>query len=121
MPIINSYTIDRGRSSELARTDTGTATIKMIDTNGSLDPASGGSSYDPMTPIAIALGGAPIFTGHVARWSYDLYPNMRYGIATIECVDALDILAATEMTSNSVWGNSNTANNNIWFEAHDQV
>jgi hypothetical protein len=46
---------------------------------------------------------------------------MTYGVATLECVDALDILAATEMTSNSVWGNANDANDNIWFDYADQV
>lgn len=102
MPIIQSYEIHRGRQSEMDKTGTGTATITMIDTNGSLDPAVG-TSYDPMTPVAIALtnpvtgAGSPIFTGHVARWGYDLYPTEKYGIATLECVDAMDVFANAEM------------------------
>lgn len=125
MPIVSSYKIDRGRDSELARTGTGTATITMIDTNSSLDPAGGGSGYDPMTPVAIALGGAPIFVGHVARWSYDMYQSMNYGVATIECVDALDILAATEMVADeNLWGDPSAQaiyDRNIRYDADTQV
>jgi hypothetical protein len=126
VPIVSSYTIDRGRDSEFARTGTGTATITMIDTNGSLDPAGGGgSSYDPMTPVAIALGGAPIFVGHVARWSYNMYPTMTYGVATLECVDALDILAATEMVADEdLWGDPSAQaiyEGNIRYDADTQV
>ena len=125
MPIISSYKVDRGRDSEMDRIGTGTATITMIDTNGSLDPAGGGSAYDPMTPIAIALGGAPIFVGHVDRWSYDIYPTMDYGIATIECVDALDILAATEMVADeTLWGDPSAQaifEGNIRYDADTRV
>jgi hypothetical protein len=126
MPIVSSYKVDRGRDSELDRTGTGTATITMIDTNRSLDPAGGGgSSYDPLTPVAIALGGAPIFVGHVSRWGYDMYPTMTYGIATLECVDALDILAATEMVADyTLWGDPSAQaiyEGNIRFDADTQV
>jgi hypothetical protein len=124
VPIVSSYTVDRGRDSELTKTGTGTATITMIDTNGSLDPASG-SSYDPMTPVAIALGGAPIFVGNVASWGYDMYPTMTYGVATLECVDALDILAATEMVADYLlWGHPSAQaiyDGNIRYDPADQV
>ena len=85
------------------KTGTGTATIVMVDTNGSLDPASSSSDYDPMTPVAIALTNpvtsvsSPIFTGHVARWGYDVYETERLGFATIECVDSMDVFANAEM------------------------
>lgn len=123
MPTVSRYEIHRGRTNELGRTGTGTATITMIDTNGSLDPSGGGTGYDPMTPVAIALpGGGTLFTGYVSRWTYDLYPTEDYGIATIECVDALDLLAAAEMTVGD-YGDlaQGIYEGNIVFDADTQV
>lgn len=124
MPIVAGYKIRRGRANELSKTGTGTATITMIDTNGSLDPA-GTATYDPLTPIAIALGGAPIFVGYVSRWEYDLYPTMDYATATIECVDAMDIFAATEMVADPLlWGDPTVSafyDGNIVYERDLQV
>lgn len=103
MPTVSRYEIHRGRRTEMDRTGSGTAVLEMIDTNGTLDPASGSTDYDPLTPVSISLTNpvtttsSPIFTGHVARWGYDLYPTERYGTATIECVDGMEILSAAEM------------------------
>lgn len=128
MPIVSRYEVTRGRTSELDKTGTGSATITMIDTNKSLDPASGSTDYDPMKPVAIALtnpyGGAssPIFRGHISRWSYDHYPTMKYATATIECVDGMDVLAAAEMTfpafGDTIPGDSI---GNLFYEPDDQV
>ena len=107
MAIVAEYEIHRGRNSELAKTGTGTATITMIDTNGSLDPKTG-TGYNPGTPAAIGLtnpvtsASSTIFSGNVAKWNYRHYPTMDYAIATIDCVDALDIFAATEMQPSAV-------------------
>lgn len=133
MPIVASYEIHRGRDSEMAKTGTGRATITMIDTNGSLDPASSGS-YHPMTPVAIGLtnpvtgGSSTIFQGNVAKWRYKMYPTERYGIATVDCVDAIDIFEATKMSSSAVgatpaFGDVITADNegNIVFYEDNQV
>lgn len=137
MPIVSRYEISRGRTSELDRTGAGRATITMIDTNGSLDPSGSSTDYDPMTPVAIGLENpvngtaGTIFRGHVSRWSYDLYPTERYGIATIECVDGLEVLAATEMHPSPVGGTASFGGalggalvmheGNIVFPAADQV
>lgn len=122
MPIISRYQVDRGRANEMDRTGAGTATITMIDTNRSLDPVGGGT-YEPLTPIAIALGGAPIFTGYVSRWGYEMYPNEQYGVATIDCVDGMDVLAAAEMTPGA-YGDpaTNLANlGNVVYDKDPQV
>ena len=93
------YEIHRGRTNELERTGTGTATITMVDLNGSLDPSSGSSFYSPSAPVAIALHNPvtstdhQIYGGKINRWGYELYPTERYGIATLECVDGMSILA----------------------------
>ncbi len=122
MAIVSHYEIHRGRSSELERTDTGTATITMIDTNGSLDPSGGSTDFDPMKPVAIALRNpvtgvsSTIFRGHVARWSYDMYPNEKYAIATVDCVDGMDVLAAVEMTPSPVA--TGAAFGDVIFDAH---
>jgi hypothetical protein len=123
VPIVQSYEVTRGRTSELDRTGTGTATIKMFDTNGSLDPAGGGTGYDPMTPVAIGLlAHGTIFTGHIARWSYDLYESEEYGVATLECVDGMDVLAAAEMTPDSYGDPADYGNlGNVVYERDDQV
>ena len=135
MPIVSQYEIHRGRNSELQKMPTGRATITMIDTNGSLDPASGSGSYDPMTPVAIGLtnpvtsSSSPIFVGNVSKWDYKMYPTERYGIATVECVDALDIFASTEMSptplgSSPAFGDvivSTLNEGNIIFYEDDQV
>ncbi len=134
MAIVSHYEIHRGRTSELERTDTGTATITMIDTTGALDPSGGSTDFDPMKPVAIALRNpvtgvsSTIFRGHVARWSYDMYPNEKYAIVTVDCVDGMDILAHTEITPSLVgataaFGDAITSKQvgNIVYLEDDQV
>jgi hypothetical protein len=128
MPIVSHYEIQRGRSSELEQTGTGTATITMIDTNGSLDPSTGSTDFDPMKPVAIALTNpvtgtsSPIFRGHVARWSYDPYPTGTYATATLDCVDGMDVLAAIEMTPGDFGDISGAGTEgNIIYLAAEQV
>lgn len=129
MPIVQSYTVDRGRTSEMLKTGTGTATIGMVDTNGSLDPASGSTDYNPMTPTAIALTNpvtgvsSPIFTGHIAKWGYKLYPTESYGIATLECRDAMSIFEKAQMQPDQ-FGDlpvSAEGTGNVVFGIDDQV
>lgn len=129
MPIVTRYEISRGRSSELEKTPVGTATIEMVDTNGSLDPASASAAYNPLTPVAIALHNpvtstdSQIFAGHVARWGYKLYETERYGTATIECVDGMEILNAAEMTSYPDYGDPPDLSSlgDVQFNTADQV
>jgi hypothetical protein len=45
MALVASYSIDRGRSFELDRTDTGTARVAINDTAGILDPTNSTGPY----------------------------------------------------------------------------
>lgn len=86
------------------KTDAGSMTVTMVDTNGSLDPSSGSTAYNPMKPIAFGLKNPvtgvtwTIFRGFVSSWDYDLYQTENYATVTVECTDGFDVLSATEMT-----------------------
>lgn len=101
MALVSRYTIDRGRTSEIERTGVGTASIELIDTTGALDPSNGSSLYSPSAPVAIGLRNPvtatdhQIYGGKIARWLYDLYPTERYGIAKLDCVDGMAVIANT--------------------------
>lgn len=124
---VQSITIDRGRPFETETTDTGTATIVLVDTDGSFDPTySGGTHYgktDPYKQVAISLpasgGGswASVFHGYVSRWQYEPHPTQRLAFVTIECVDLIDFLANTELSADGSFGNSVTASGDIVYSA----
>jgi hypothetical protein len=105
---VQSFTIDRGRSYELDKMQTGTATVQIIDTNGTFDPTNGGSPYagnlNPMKQVSISLFNPVtstthmIYRGFVADWNGDWYQKSGGPqFVTLECVDGMDLLAATEM------------------------
>jgi hypothetical protein len=96
MAVVAGWKVDRGRVTEMDRVGTGTATVTMIDTNHSVDPASGGS-IPPGTPVALGLGGFPVFTGYARKHDYDLYQDGTYGTATLDCEDGFGVLTRTEM------------------------
>lgn len=98
MAVVAAWKADRGRVTEMDRTGTGTATVTMIDTNHSVDPASGGA-IAPGTPIALGLGGYPIFTGYARKHDYELYQDGTYGTAVVDCEDGFGILSRTEMVA----------------------
>jgi hypothetical protein len=105
---VQSWSIDRGRASELDQTKTGTATVRIIDKNGILDPTNTGSPFYPlvvpMLHFAIALqhpitsAWVTLFRGYVNEWLYDLDPTEHYATVTIEASDAFDFLSALELT-----------------------
>lgn len=128
--IVNGWSVRRGRSYELDKNAPGSAVVKIIDTNGEVDPTGGGFSFDPGTPAAIALfnpvggGDHTVFTGNVARLDYDLYQSEHYAVATLELVDGLDRLARMEMTQGGGWGHVFTTEaqtGDVWFDVAAQV
>jgi hypothetical protein len=135
--IVSEYTIDRGRTYELDKTGTGTATITLIDRHGYFDPSNTGGPFygqlDPMKQVAIGLHNpvtdtwSTIFRGFTSRWEYDMYPTENYATVSIECVDGMDVLAAAEMFQGFegiglAWGDDVPAVNlpNVVFKADDQ-
>lgn len=108
--IVSGWSIDRGRSYELDKVGPGSATITLIDTTGELDPTATAYPFDPGTPAAIALHNPvldtdhTVFRGHIARFDYDMYQNQRYAIGTLELVDGMALMAATEMVPGFLFG-----------------
>lgn len=124
---VQSITVDRGRSFELGAMETGTATVRLVDTTGAFDPTWNGATYygktDPYKQITIGLpdsGGSSwssIFRGYVSRWQYEMHPSMDIAFVTIECVDLLDFLANVELCADGSFGSSVTGNGDIVYDA----
>lgn len=101
------WTIDRGRQSELDKTSTGVAQIRLVDYSGDFDPTYPGGAYygylDPMKQVAIALQNPTdsswntVYRGFVSKWSWEIDQTTRFLFVTIDCVDGLEVLASHEV------------------------
>lgn len=124
---VTSVTTDRGRSYELEKTGTGTATVNIVDTTGAFNPTAS-PVVDVMNHVAICLqdpvtGGNPwstLFRGYVSSVRYQPHQTERYANVTIECVDALALLAAMEMTPDGTFGDA-VVDGNIVFNQSDHT
>ena len=130
--LVASYSIDRGRSYELDRTGTGTATIAINDVDVLFDPTNSGSPYfgdiQPLKQAAIALQNPvtsnwlTIFRGFVEDYDYVLDPSQQVMRLEIQLVDAFDILASAEMVADGNWGDDPAtatppATGNVYYAA----
>jgi hypothetical protein len=105
---VTGWTVDRGRSSELDKTQTGTASATMQDFSGALDPTNTGGPFygdlDPMKPAAIALYNpvtetwGTVFTGFTSELLYEMDITADFTTVTMELVDAFDVFASLELT-----------------------
>jgi len=105
--LVTSYTIDRGRSYELDRTDTGRATVQIIDPDGVLDPTNpDGPFYGKIQPLRPAQIGrrnpvngqwASRYRGFVEDYAYDVDPTQQLNRLTISLVDLFELLTAVEL------------------------
>ena len=109
LPGVQSFTIDRGRSYELSRTQTGTATVNFYDVNGTYDATNPNGPYyleiGPMRLVNIQLQNPTnrefysLFTGFTESWNYS-YPatpsNVLANVA-VDCVDGFDALSRAEL------------------------
>ncbi len=122
--VATSWSISRGRTTEMEKTGTGIASIAFADSTGLLDPTNTSSPFyntggtatylDPMRQIAIALqhpvSGTwfPLFRGHLSSQNHemDMWSDVR-GVDTVtwECSDAFDLFAALILTP-GVQGNT---------------
>lgn len=112
---VQQITIDRGRAYEFDQVDTGTATVEIIDTDGSYDPTNESLGIIPEMPARILLGSTPIYTGHVATWQTEPHVTENHLYHTVSLEDGLAILAATELAPNGDYGNT-FLNGNITYE-----
>ena len=100
---VRDWTIDRGRPSELDKTDTGTATVRLIDREGLFDPTNTFSPYNgkilPGKQAAIALQNPvsdewhTLFRGFIESWQYKLDQTRQYTELELQLVDGFAILA----------------------------
>ncbi len=110
---VASYEIDRGRSFELDKVDTGRATILIHDTEGLLDPTNpGGPWYDPdeadlgiqpLRQARLAVWNPVLedwytrFRGFVESYVYEFDPSQMVNRVTISLVDIFEIVSAVQM------------------------
>lgn len=104
--VVNRWTTKRGRSYFTNRTDTGTAQVDYIDTQGALDPTnSTGPFYpmDPNCPFAIALHNpvtntwTTVFTGLVQQVPQTLDVSENYLSGSVMAADMFSLLAIGEI------------------------
>lgn len=105
---VTGWKIDRGRSSELDKTQTGTATIELKDFVGAFDPTNTGGPYygllDPMKQAGISLQNPVddtygiVFRGFVSEFNYEMDISAKFCNVTIELVDAFDLLSSLELS-----------------------
>jgi hypothetical protein len=104
---VTGWSIDRGRSSELDRTEAGTANIAIIDEVGALDPTNTGGPFygqlDPMKQAAITLQNpvteewTTLFRGFTSELLFDVDTSGKFANVTLELVDAFAPFASLEM------------------------
>lgn len=119
---VRSWSIDRGRQSEMTKTGTGTATVELVDRTGAFDPtnpAGAMHNLQPLSHAAIALQSpvspypwSTLFRGYVSRIVWEPFQREDAANVTLELVDAMAVFAAAEMRLD--WGND-FLNGNIVF------
>jgi hypothetical protein len=120
---VRSFSINRGRRSDLERFTTGTAQIVLSNLDRRFDPSNTSSPYYnstlgvtgvvPAIPVVVRATWAgityPLFRGFIDSWSFDYSGTVGDAIATINCSDAFKVLSnvigglpsATTITSTS--------------------
>jgi hypothetical protein len=93
---IQSITISRGRSRQLDRFNSGSATITFYNADRKLDPLNEASEYfglvQPRLRFKVLADSTPIFTGYATDWDleYDITGN---DTASVSCTDYFGLLA----------------------------
>jgi hypothetical protein len=117
--VVGGWTVDRGRSKEMDKNQTGTATIDIVDQGGILDPTNVSSPFvdniDPMKQGAVALQNpvtnvwSTIYRGF-SDWTYEISSDTGYKVlkGSIEMDDAFDLMSALEMTPGNRFGKKTT-------------
>lgn len=98
---IQGMTISRGRSRQLNRFESGSATITFYDGDRKLDPLNTGSSYYgkvvPRIQFQIKANSTAIFTGFVTDWDLE-YDLAKRNTVTAYCSDSLTLLSNSIFT-----------------------
>lgn len=94
-PDLRSFSVSRGRSSELAQVDAGTCSLVLDNRARQHDPFAGTAAI--YAPVALSWGGLPIFTGHVNSWTQS-YQGRFDAISEAACTDDFSVLARRRFT-----------------------
>ena len=93
---IQSISISRGRSRQLNRFESGSATINFRDSDRQLDPLNDDSPLQsllvPRLPFEILADSVPIYSGVVNDWDIQ-YDLVGQNIVTASCSDLLSVLS----------------------------
>lgn len=99
---VKSLSTSRGRSRELDRFNTGTASITFTNQTRAFDPSYTASpfwpSIQPRREIRITIGGSAVYYGLVDDWNLD-YQVGGESTAGAVCVDGFAILAKQNLTA----------------------
>ena len=109
--MVQSVSINRGRSRQLQEFNAGTATVSFWNKSRALDPLNTASPYwntsanmtgvVPRLPIQIFANGIPIYSGLVTDWNVD-YDRGNNDIVYASCADDFTVLASTTLAANTV-------------------
>lgn len=97
---VGEIVIERGRSDEFERHDTGRCSVALKDRDGDVDPTN---VNWVSRPLAVALRNPltdewhPRFRGTIDEPAYDLHSSMLKGDATINASDAMESFANAEL------------------------
>lgn len=125
--LVTSYSISRGRSYELDQTDTGSATVQIMDADGILDPANPTGPYYGQLDVllgALLCRHNPVtdeweerFRGYVTDFTYTVDPSQKVNQLSLELTDSFELLSGIEMQP-GVFGNP--VNGQCEFDGHHQ-
>ncbi len=107
--MVSNWTTDRGRSYELDKTQSGTATVTLQDTSGIFDPTNPASPYanfiGPMkrATINVQVPGtnpvqwADVFTGYLESYDWVVDQAQKIMTVTLHLVDGFEPLTRAEV------------------------
>ena len=120
----------------MSRTDTGTATIELVDRTGDFDPTNpdgaffgrlvSGQPMGPMVQAKIELqhpvtdAWSTLFRGFIASIQWVPYRTEEHANVTLELVDGLALLAACEMAPDGSFGHA-VIEGNIVYNEDDEL
>lgn len=104
---VTDVSIRRGRTRVTESFDTGSATVRLVDTTGRFNPDNTSSDLYPyVLPLrqfrisAIVNGvSVQLFNGYTTRYTYDYDPGVNATYVTIEAEDAFRLLSLADITT----------------------
>jgi hypothetical protein len=101
---VRSFSVRRGRSRRLDKSQAGSASVILDNRDRTFDPLYSGSPYagqiKPRRPIRIRVSGQAVFTGLIEDWNLD-YDVSGDSVASAACVDGFALLAGAELDAHT--------------------